>query len=1396
MLRETSKDKRAREQSTRGKDRMTRRLSSLLGLDEPGADSIRDSLHDAGEGMALRAPWLMVHPHSPFKVGWDCVGMVAIIYSTLTVPLWLSFGVEHEWSSAIGVFEWCVDGFFLSDMLMTFRTGIPVGETVSSGAQPVSYSQLDIARVYLRAWFWIDLVASVPIDKIVAAIIGDDSGNALAFLQLLRLTRLVRLVRLIKLSKTVSLLEQAGVISPTMLRLAGLLFQLIFFAHLFACAWFFVGRSSATEEGVLGWVGTYEIKQVEYAWGEVGLDGPPPLDAPGAIANATAAMRLAPLPLINATHSQQWVSSLYWAITTLSTVGYGDIYPTNDVERFFVLIAMLFGVITFGYITSSIRQMTRNSHSKDVAVGHKLELVSLYMQDRNVPRPLRRQILRYFEYNAQRKKMFNMHLLDELSHALRNQLTMHEYAEYIDAFPQLRDQEVSFLAVLCPALEPFFVMTGEFIVYAGVVSLEMFWVHHGLVRMLDCDDTVVAYELSDGGVFGYKALSRRVFAAPFTAIGAAPSHLLYLSKDAMHAVAQHVPDAIARLDVKETAEPLNARQRNAAAAAAASRQSAAGLASADSSLASADSYGSHRRGSFSEMSCSEMSELSMTDGGRSESGRSEATPKPNRERSRSVPSIRSKLHSGVSKTGAEVAMTGQSFNTAKCARQRSLKRSKTSVSKLLKNATAPEPPKAHRDAQHEHTRRRPEGVPWWVVMPWDRRKLGWDIASSLLTTYSSIVVPYRLAFLDEHKCGLIDDGDDDSGCGAVIFDTLVDVFFLVDICLSFVTAVQPPVGETVVRPRDIARHYLLGFFVLDLASALPLQLIAMLTVSRSNDSADANDDSSTLAASLELLRLLRLLRLARLLKLLRLLRMNAYFKKLYADLGLNKSATELAELANYLALVLHLLACAWFGSVQTLHPPLVDGGEQRQLAWASLVHTDPGLGCDAAGYCAEHARIDARYLYSMYWALTTLSTIGFGDICANSDGEKLFACAVMLLGSVMLGYILSRVTDLIGTLDAKGTRRRNRLHHVKVSVRDALLPPLLQRRLGRYYSHYLSDGMDYVAEQSLLVQLSPPLRTELLLFLSREMITGLSLLRGQEPAFVVSVCKTLQLVFAAPGDCIIKEGAVGHEMYFLQSGAIELLRISAADGTLALVEMLHAVAHFGEVALLVEHARHEATARALTFCCLFSFSRSQLHQLVVLFPRLKARLESLAKQRLMKVNPTARLRALLRTAVIVLRWSRQAGARPAAPAPALISESLKKKREQEAAARRASELAEQNAIAERQADQAQLAAQLASVAESSQVEAPPPYPDDGGSAADPIRQSESTADAAAAIIARYSSPGDAKVSKAEKQRSSHTADGKPRVSSTPRRKKKEQSQADDGAGTGVAGAEEIERLSA
>ena len=40
---------------------------------------------------------------------------------------------------------------------------------------------------------------------------------------------------------------------------------------------------------------------------------------------------------------QQYLSALYWAITTLTSVGYGDITPQNDWELLFCVVCMILG---------------------------------------------------------------------------------------------------------------------------------------------------------------------------------------------------------------------------------------------------------------------------------------------------------------------------------------------------------------------------------------------------------------------------------------------------------------------------------------------------------------------------------------------------------------------------------------------------------------------------------------------------------------------------------------------------------------------------------------------------------------------------------------------------------------------------------------------------------------------------------------------------------------------------------------------------------------------------------------------------------------------------------------------------------------------------------------------
>ena len=49
-------------------------------------------------------------------------------------------------------------------------------------------------------------------------------------------------------------------------------------------------------------------------------------------------------------HVKALIVSCYFALATLSTVGYGDFYPISNIERIIAVIIMLGGVAFFSYI--------------------------------------------------------------------------------------------------------------------------------------------------------------------------------------------------------------------------------------------------------------------------------------------------------------------------------------------------------------------------------------------------------------------------------------------------------------------------------------------------------------------------------------------------------------------------------------------------------------------------------------------------------------------------------------------------------------------------------------------------------------------------------------------------------------------------------------------------------------------------------------------------------------------------------------------------------------------------------------------------------------------------------------------------------------------------------------
>jgi len=52
----------------------------------------------------------------------------------------------------------------------------------------------------------------------------------------------------------------------------------------------------------------------------------------------------------------RWIDALYFSVITITTVGYGDIHPTNDITKIFTIFYVLIGV---GIIAASLNILVR-----------------------------------------------------------------------------------------------------------------------------------------------------------------------------------------------------------------------------------------------------------------------------------------------------------------------------------------------------------------------------------------------------------------------------------------------------------------------------------------------------------------------------------------------------------------------------------------------------------------------------------------------------------------------------------------------------------------------------------------------------------------------------------------------------------------------------------------------------------------------------------------------------------------------------------------------------------------------------------------------------------------------------------------------------------------------------
>jgi potassium voltage-gated channel Eag-related subfamily H protein 1 len=105
-------------------------------------------------------------------------------------------------------------------------------------------------------------------------------------------------------------------------------------------------------------------------------------------------------------------------------------------------------------------------------------------------------------------------------------------------------------------------------------------------------------------------------------------------------------------------------------------------------------------------------------------------------------------------------------------------------------------------------------TPPHIILHYCAFKTTWDWVILILTFYTAIMVPYNVSFKTKQN-----------NIAWLVLDSVVDVIFLVDIVLNFHTTFVGPGGEVISDPKLIRMNYLKTWFVIDLLSCLPYDII-------------------------------------------------------------------------------------------------------------------------------------------------------------------------------------------------------------------------------------------------------------------------------------------------------------------------------------------------------------------------------------------------------------------------------------------------------------------------------------------------------------------------------------------------------------------------------------------
>ena len=242
------------------------------------------------------------------------------------------------------------------------------------------------------------------------------------------------------------------------------------------------------------------------------------------------------------------------------------------------------------------------------------------------------------------------------------------------------------------------------------------------------------------------------------------------------------------------------------------------------------------------------------------------------------------------------------------------------------------------------------------------------------------------------------------------------------------------------------------------------------------------------------------------------------------------------------------------------------------------------------------------YIEALYWTVSTLTTVGYGDITPDNNAERIYAILTMILGYSLMGYLIGSIAGILTKKNPTWENYLENLEQLTNATRHAQLPLDLQQRIHAYFLYKLERKLGY-DESSFIKELPQGLRAEVSLHFRQEIIEEVPLFKDAPDAFILEIAQHLTEHIIPAGECIFKVGDVANKMYFISTGSVNVF----SEHQKTPIAILKAGDYFGEIALFNDTPR-TATVRASTYCDLYSLNKDIFRKIFDRYPEVQAKI--------------------------------------------------------------------------------------------------------------------------------------------------------------------------------------------